>query len=322
MQRKKIVCLGGGNALPKVILQHLKTYPVDIVSVTSMADNGGSTGVLREKLGVMPPGDLRRHILAFSDAQEWKKNLWEFRFSSDKIVGDYVGHSLGNLLLAGLEKTSTDYMQLWGKVSDFMEIDARFQALPATVDDFVLGAKLSDGQIIVGETVIDVVDKRPTQGVVREIFAVNPVFMYEPLKKIITEADLLLLGPGDLYSSLLPCFLPQGMKEVVSQSLAPKVLVCNIMNKKGETDGFVVQDFVREVEKCLGCVLSKIFYNQQIINEECLKNILTQHPQFSDQVVLAEKVDDRFVGGDWVDLATGDHKGAQLVGVVYEQCIV
>ncbi len=259
---KKIVCFGGGNAITKVVLEPLKKYPVSIVSVTSMTDNGGSTGQLREDFGVLPPGDIRRHILALSEAPEWKKKLWTFRFGHDVFPAGHKGHNFANAFIAGLELSLKDYEKVLDIVHEFMEVKGR--ALPATTGRVQLCAELENGAIIEGESEIDVPTKHDPAIKIKRVFIKPESGAYPAAIAAIKNADALIIGPGDLYSSSIPCFLAEGMREAVRKTNAKKILVCNIMTKRGETDGFSVRGFADEVQKYIGCELDSVIYNTEM----------------------------------------------------------
>ena len=126
---KKIVCLGGGNVVPKLLLEPLKKYPVKITGVTSMVDNGGSAGQLREDFNVLPPGDIRRHFIALSNAPQWKKDLFKFRFGREEFEGGHKGHNFANVFIGGLEYILKDYRKVLKIVHDFMELKKEYQEI-------------------------------------------------------------------------------------------------------------------------------------------------------------------------------------------------
>lgn len=258
---KKIVCFGGGNAMPKAVLPGLKKYPVKITTITSMTDNGGSSGQLRRDFDILPPGDIRRHLTALSDAPEWKKKLFSFRFGSEEFDNGHKGHSLGNIFLAGLENDLEDYEKVLEIVNEFLDIK-NHQALPATIEKTQVFAELENKEIIEGEDEIDVPRNHSGKLKINRIFLKPEVNAYHRALKEINEADLIIIGPGDLYSSIIPCFLPNGIKEAIKKSKAKKVFICPLLTKFGETSGFSVLDFANEIEKYIECNLDFIFYNK------------------------------------------------------------
>jgi len=285
--------------MPKVVLGALKKYPLKITSVTSMADDGGSTGQLRRDLGVMAPGDIRRHILAFSDAPKWKKDLWGMRFGNEEFEGGHRGHSFGNVFIAGLCKNSKTYDEVLEKCSEFMEISKKYKALPATVGNITLCAELEDEQIVEGENEIDVPKSHDANLKIQRIFLKPQAKAYFETLLEIEKADALVFGPGDFYSSVLPCFLPVGMKKAIASSRARKILVSNIMNKKGETNGFSVEDFAGEAEKYIGTELDFVLYNKDIPDNALVRREKEKDESISDSVEFSGNLDkEKFIGAN------------------------
>jgi uncharacterized cofD-like protein len=294
--KKNIVCFGGGNAVPKAILLELKNYPVHITSVTSMVDNGGSTGQLRKEFNILPPGDIRRHLLALSDAPSWKKELWEFRFGNEVFYGGHRGHNFGNVFIGGLEYAVKDYSKVLGIVHKFLEIKDH-QALPATVEQTQLVALLEGGKTIFGEDEIDIPRNRNSNLKIRRIYLKPKVKAYLPVLEALKRADLITIGPGDLYSSSLPCFLPEGISVAIKESKAKKVFVCNTMTKLGETNNFSVLDFSSEVEKYLDCSLDFVIYNQQVPSLRRMEKHKKENAFAVEMVRVDRGLDrDKFVG--------------------------
>lgn len=301
MKLKKIVCFGGGSVVPKAVLSSLREYPAEITSITSMTDDGGSTGALRRESGVPAPGDIRRHILAFSDAPAWKKNLWGMRFGSEEFEGGHKGHNFGNVFLSGLSQNLKSYDEVLKECYAFMEVNKKYRPLPATVGNVTLCAELENGQIIEGESEVDVPKMHDADVKIKKLSLKPQVKAYEPALAAIVKADALVFGPGDLYSSLLPCFLPRGMKKAIANSPAKKIFIVNIMNKHGETNGFCVSDFVREVEKYIGTKMDYVLYNKYIPDEASARKA-----QEEDESLLApvtfdgEAEDQKFVAVDYI----------------------
>lgn len=260
---KKVVCFGGGNALPKVVLEGLKKYPVKITSVTSMTESGGSTGQLRKDLDILPPGDISRHLVALSRAPQWKRALFYSRFGREKFPGGHIGHRFGTVFIAGLEYVFKDFSKALRFAHEFLEVK-KHQALPATIDKTHIWATLENGRDIRGEDEIDVPKKHNSRLRIKKVFLKPEARAYPPALKAIKEADLIVVGPGDLYSSLIPCLLPKGTKEGIKKSKAKKAFVCNIMTKRGETNDYSVLDFTKEIERYLGTKLDYVIYNNFI----------------------------------------------------------
>jgi len=288
---KKAVCFGGGNAIPKTILIPLKKYPVDITAITSMVDNGGSTGQLRTDFNVLPPGDIRRHILALSEAPDWKKEFWQFRFGQEMFDGGHKGHSFSNAFIAGLEHNLKDYDKVLEVVNEFMEVKGK--ALPATVEQTQIHAELENGELVKGEDEIDVPQKHDPNLKIKRAFLEPEVKAYQPSLDAIIEADMAIIGPGDLYTSTIPCLLMGGMKEAFEKTKAKKILVCNTMTKHGETNNFSVLDFANEMEKYMGCLLDFIIYNSEIPSRERVEKYKKEELGILDLVKVDENLDSK-----------------------------
>ncbi|MBU4245449.1 MAG: YvcK family protein, partial [Nanoarchaeota archaeon] len=292
---KKILCFGGGSAMTKAVLEPLKKYPLDISSVTSMTDDGGSTGQLRQDFGILPPGDIRRHILALSDAPEWKKKIWTFRFGHDVFACGHKGHNFANVFLAGLEVGLKDYKKVLDVAHEFMKVKGR--ALPATIERIQLCAELEDGVIIKGESEIAVPKKHNPLVKIKQVFLEPKAKAYPLAILAIKKADALIIGPGDLYSSSIPCFLPEGMREAVKKTKAKKILVCNLMTKHGETNGFSVLDFAKETEKYIGCALDFVIYNTEIPQKSRIAENRKTDPLVIEPVKIDGVIDSKkFIG--------------------------
>ncbi len=274
-------------------MAELKKYPVKITGVTSMVDNGGSAGQLREDFNVLPPGDIRRHILALSDAPQWKKELLKFRFGREKFPGGHKGHNFANVFIDGLEYILKDYGKVLKIIHDFMEIKPQYRALPATIDKTNILAVLENGEIIKGEDEIDVPQKHNPRLKIRKVYLKPRAKVFPPTKKAIIGADLITLGPGDLYSSTIPCLLPEGMKEAIKKSKAKKVFICNTMTKSGETNNFSVLDFTKEVEKYMGCQLDSVVYNTEIPDKKRIKEYKKEEPLILDLVKIDSSINSR-----------------------------
>lgn len=295
-RNRKIVCFGGGSVVPKLLLEPLKKHPIKITGIASMADNGGSTGQLRRDFNVLPAGDIRRHILALSSAPQWKKDLWKFRFGSEEFAGGHKGHNFANVFIAGLEHILEDYQKVLDIIYDFMEIKEH-RALPATIDKVQLLAELENGEIIEGEDKIDVPQKHNPNLKIKRVFLKPKAKIFPAARKAIIEADLITLGPGDLYSSTICCLLSEGMKEAFRKSKAKKVFICNAMTKIGETNNFSVLDFAKEVEKYLGCSFDFVIYNTEIPAQKRIEKYKKEEPLLLDLVKIDGGLNKRkFIG--------------------------
>ncbi|AET70849.1 conserved hypothetical protein, cofD-related protein [Desulfosporosinus orientis DSM 765] len=232
----KIVVVGGGTGL-SALLRGLKQYTCNLTAIVTVSDDGGSSGKLRNELGIQPPGDVRNCMVALAETEEIMDTLFSYRFES----GALKGHSLGNLLLAGLTDTFGDFQKGIEQVSKVFAL--RGKVFPTTLDQVVLMADLEDGTRVVGETSI-----RATEGKIERVY-LEPSDC-TPLPdaiQAIEEADLIVLGPGSLYTSVLPNLLVTGLREKIREASAPCVYVCNVMTEKGETDGYKVSDHLQAI---------------------------------------------------------------------------
>ncbi len=319
MKAKRIVCFGGGSVVPTVLLEPLKKYPLNIASVTSMTDDGGSTGQLRREFGVLPPGDIRRHVLAFSDAPEWKKKLWSWRFGGEEFAGGHKGHSFGNVFLAGVERSTKDFELALAEAVRFMEVDKRYRPLPATLAKVALCARLEGGSTIEGESEIDVPKRHDPKTPIEKIFLRPGARANKEVVAEIVRADALILGPGDLFSSTLPCLLPVGIKAAIAKSKAKKLLVCNIMNKRGETEGFTVADYARVAEQYLGCELTYVLYNRAAVSREAAAAARRQERSLLGEPEFDGTLDrDKFIGMNLLRRAVPAHDPKKTAAAVWK----
>lgn len=244
-KRKNFVVIGGGTGT-FTVLSALKKYPVNLSAVVSMADDGGSTGVLRDQYGALPPGDIRRALVALSEESGTMRKLFEYRFEN----GDFAGHSVGNLFLSALEKITGNFAGAVEEASKILNVKG--SVIPVTLDNIRLCAELCDGTLIKGETNIDIPKVGKKRSPIKKVWLEPKAELYDVARKAILNADVIVIGPGDLYTSLIPNLLVSGMPEAIAESKAKKVFVCNLMTKFGETDGFKAMKFFREAEKYIG----------------------------------------------------------------------
>lgn len=236
----KIVTVGGGTGL-STMLRGLKAYSSNLTAVVTVADDGGGSGMLRTDLGILPPGDIRNCILALADTEPIMQKLLQYRFSE----GVLKGQSFGNLFLAAMDGISTNFEEAVRKMSDVLAVTGK--VLPVTLEDMKICARLADGTIVHGESNIG---KHHTThpGRIESIFLEPPRIM--PLTDSLTaiaEADIIVLGPGSLYTSILPNLLVDGICDAIKNSPAIKVYVCNVMTQPGETEGYSVSDHVNAI---------------------------------------------------------------------------
>ncbi len=230
----QVVAVGGGTGLP-TILRGLKNHTANLTAVVTVMDSGGSSGRLRLELDVLPPGDVRNCLLALAEDEERMAQLFQFRFGSGEGL---AGHSLGNLLLAGLDQLSGGLDRAVEEASYLLSV--RGQVLPATLDKTNLTARMQDGTQIEGEEVI-AQDPRA----IEKVSLTAPAYPYMPVVEALSKADLITLGPGSLFTSVVPSLLVEDMAEAIIQSPAERYVIMNLMTQPGETDGFTAHDHLR-----------------------------------------------------------------------------
>jgi len=260
----KIVVIGGGTG-SFTLLRALKDHSKSIVALVNMADDGGSTGVLRDELGVLPPGDVRQCLVALSSAPEMR-DLFSYRFEE----GVLQGHTLGNLLLTAVEKmTDGDFGKAVEMASEILRINGR--VVPVTFDNIRLKMHWPDGTTLRGEHVIDAGDFKHDPR--KAELSLSPRAQANPMAlRAIEQADVVVVAPGDLYTSLGPLLIVPGIGKALQKTRAKKIYVSNLVTKKGQTDGFTVSDHVAEIERFAGeqCI-DFVLFNQQMPSRELAK---------------------------------------------------
>lgn len=241
---KKVVTIGGGTG-SFMLLSGLKQYAIDLTAIVSMADDGGSTGVLRDELGVLPPGDVRQCLVALSDSPEMLRELMNYRFHE----GGLDGHSFGNLFLSALEKITGDFGSAVREAADIL--DTQGKVVPVTSDQTHLYVRDESGKLLRGENAIN--HAETLDQVRAEDFFLKPKAKAnrEAIESIL-EADMVVIGPGNHYCSILPNFLVSGIPEALRKTKAKIVYNCNLVNKAGHTSDFTLSDYVDELHAIIG----------------------------------------------------------------------
>jgi len=239
---KKVVTIGGGSG-SYAILSGIKELPIEITAIITSFDSGGSAGILRDELGILPPGDVRRALVALADEQQQKvlRDLFNFRFSKE---GSLNGHSFGNLFLAALSQIYGSDIEAIRRASELLDI--KHKVLPVSLDQSHIHAILEDGTEIVGETNIDI-PQHDGDLRIKRVFLDPPAHIYEETDAAIRAADLIIFCPGDLYSSIIPNLISDGMKEALAARKGKVTAIVSLMTKWGETNGFAASDYVREL---------------------------------------------------------------------------
>jgi len=257
---KKVVCLGGGTGT-FTVLSGLKKYPVNLTAIVAMSDSGGSTGVLRDELGVLPPGDVARCLVALSRQDVLMRALMDYRFESGKLRG----HRFGNLLLSALEKTTGSFDKAVEKASDILRTDGR--VIPSTLNNVHLMARVGS-RVVKGEEKIQMTKMN---GSLKRLW-LEPAGRGNPKAlAAIREADAIIIGPGGFYTGVLPNLLVRGIPEAIRKSKAKKIFVCNLMTKKEHTKNYSVADYTRSLESYLGGEVDVVIFNNTTPPAKLLK---------------------------------------------------
>ena len=235
----RIVTVGGGTGL-SVLLSGLKNYTSNISAVVTVADNGGSSGRLRQQFDVLPPGDIRNCLVALADAPALMRDLFQFRFDDNS---EFSGHSFGNLFLTVMTRLTGDFEKAIKETSKVLAL--RGQVIPSTLEDVTLVAHYTDGSMVIGEEQIPQARKSISKV---SLTPQAPLATPDALKAI-KEAQIIVLGPGSLYTSIIPNLLIKEITQEIAKSQAIKVYVCNVMTQPGETDGYSVSDHIKALLK-------------------------------------------------------------------------
>lgn len=257
----RVVVIGGGTGMP-VLLRGLKELTSNLTAIVTVADDGGSSGRLRDELGILPPGDIRNCLIALATTEPLLERLFQHRFGSGS---DLQGHSFGNLFIAAMSEITGDFEAAVKESSKVLAVRGR--VLPVTLQDIVLCAEMADGSTICGETSIAASD-----------LAIKRVFIQPadvaPLPEAlaaISEADAIVLGPGSLFTSVIPNLLVPGVVDAIAASSASKVYVCNVMTQPGETNGFSAADHLQAIiDHSRPGLIDHILINSQSIDPDLL----------------------------------------------------
>lgn len=290
---KKVVCLGGGNAMPKAVLQGLKKYKIKLSAICAMLDSGGSAGRLRKDYKIVSPGDIRRSFIALANTSPVIEELFNYRFQT----GELKGHNFANLFITALELSTNNYEKTFKELNRILNVS--HEVLPATLDCANIYAVLENGKVISGETNIDL-PKHNGNLKIKKVFLKPKVKAYPGAVKAIKESDLVVIGPGDLYSSIAQILLTQGISQAIKKTKAKKIYVSNLMTKHGETNNFSVADFTKEIEKYLGGKVDYVIYNIKKPSEKRLASYKKEHPELLNLVEFAPALlkDKKFIGAD------------------------
>ncbi len=277
-KKKRVACIGGGTGLFTLLLG-IKTLPnALVISIVNMSDDGGSSGKLSQMFGILPPGDIRRSLVALSNAPDVMNQIIQHRFEKR---GDLHGHSFGNIFLTVLAEVKGSMSEAVKALSDILNIQGI--VLPATRTLTSLVARFSNGAVVKGESKIDRCVGRPPQARVKRLWHDPPPECDAEAFSSLVHADLIVIGPGDLFTSVATNLVVADIREAVVRSRAKKVYVCNLMTKPGETWGYDAADHAREIVRYLG----KDCLDSVIVSNTCLSEEAIEEYARKDQKPVA-----------------------------------
>lgn len=299
-EHMKVVVFGGGTGL-SILLRGLKKYTKNISAIVTVADNGGGSGVLRADLGMLPPGDMRNCIIALADIEPIMAKLLQHRFKD----GYLNGQSFGNLLIAAMYEIFGDYEHALKEIGSIFRLSGK--VLPMTLQDTQLQATLENGCSILGEKDIpDFVNKQKCK--IDKVSLVPEICspLVETIKDI-NEADIILVGPGSLYTSVMPNILVQNIPELIQNSKATVFYICNVMTQPGETDNYNVLDHVNAIIKHSDRnFIDYVIANDAIISNEAINNYKYQGASQvlidEEQRVALEKLNIKVISSNFIDI--------------------
>lgn len=258
---KKIVTIGGGTG-NSILLRSVKNFTSNITTIVTVADDGGGSGVLREDLGMLPPGDIRNCLVALANTEPIMEKLINYRFSN----GQLKGQSLGNLLIAAMNDICGDFNEAIKEISNVLAITGK--VLPMTLDNVKLFAELEDGSTIEGESNITFLNRK-NGGKIKRVYTSPKLLL--PLKESIDsimDADIVILGPGSLYTSIIPNLLVTDISKALKETKAEVVYILNIMTQHGETNGYSVTDHVVAIiDHANSNIIDKIVVNSKEVDK-------------------------------------------------------
>lgn len=291
----KILAIGGGTGL-STLLKGIKNYSSDITAIVTMADDGGGSGVLRRSFGMLPPGDVRNCLLALSDIEPEMNTLLSHRFEK----GELKGQSFGNLFLLAMNEIYGSFEEAVKMASSILRVKGT--VMPITVNDVNIEATYDDKSKAFGESILPAEAIKDNKKIKRVELCPKDV---EPLDGVITainKADIILIGPGSLYTSIIPNILVKGVTEAIISSSAKKIYVQNVMTQHGETDGMSVKDHVEAIFEHSDKILDSIIINNKVLSEDLKKKY---QEEYQEQIFLTDG-DKRFLEEEAIDYIEGD----------------
>jgi uncharacterized cofD-like protein len=290
---ERIVAIGGGTGL-STMLRGLKQYSSNITAIVTMADDGGSSGMLREH-GMLPPGDLRNCIAALAEAEPLMTQLFQHRFEG---LGELKGHSLGNLIVAAMFEITGDFDKAVRETSKVLAIRGR--VLPSTLDDVRMGAELEDGTRIEGQ-----VNVNAAENIANVYLIPQQVSALPGVVKAIQDAEMIVIGPGSLYTSIIPNLLVPEIAEAIKASKVPKIYVCNVMTQPNETLNYTAADHVRALIRHIGKgVITHVLINSGKVPPEVLERYESKGAKFiQPEETEIEMLGVRPIHGPFIDVS-------------------
>jgi len=272
---KRVVCIGGGTGL-STMLRGLKITTQGITAVVTVADNGGSSGILRREMNILPPGDIRNCILALAETEPIMHDIFQYRFRE----GSLEGQNMGNLFLAALTDICGSFEEAVEKTNEVLAVKG--QVIPVTTENVQLAAVYEDGSTIVGEHEIVYTNKIVRKKIEQVSLIPEKPKAYIKATQAIKKADLIVLGPGSLFTSIIPNLLVDGVCQAIKESFATVVYVGNIMTQPGETDKFTLRMHVEEIERYLG----KHVIQYVIANDSTIDQATAEHYKDDDAIIV------------------------------------
>ena len=261
MRNPKVVVIGGGSGL-SVVLRGLKHFPIDITALVSVADSGGSSGILKKEFNIPAPGDLRNVMIALSNVEPLIEEVFQYRFKENSSIG---AHPLGNLLITAMTEITGDVQVALRRLRKLFNINGKI--LPATLEKIELIAEKTSGGFVFGESDIPVLGEK-----IKRVFYDGEVSSPKENIKAIEEADLIVFSIGSLYTSIIPNLLLENMQEALKKSKAQKIYICNAMGQMGETENYSVADHIESINRHVGFdMIDKVIVNSVEIPEEIVE---------------------------------------------------
>ncbi|MBQ6654384.1 MAG: YvcK family protein [Erysipelotrichaceae bacterium] len=266
---KKVVCIGGGTGQSALLRGLKKIEDIELTAIVAVADDGGSTGRLRNQLHLPAMGDIRSVMVALAEREDLMTSIMNYRF--DRNSGELSGHNLGNIIISALAQGSGDFLQAIEDLSSALKVRGRI--LPSTIEDVTLKANMKDGCVISGES-----ELRESESIIDEVFYDGEVKAYPAAVEAIYDADYIIVGIGSLFTSILPNLIISDIKTALGSCKGKVIYYCNCMSEHGETDGFSMEDHVEALERHLQKrVLDAVVFPNDGIPEVCLQSYAREH---------------------------------------------